>query len=176
MHRCRVKVCGITSVEDAAFACAAGVDAIGLVFYAKSARYVTPEQAAMIARSLPPFVTCTGLFMNVDRDFVSSVLAAVPLDLLQFHGSEPPSFCSSFGLPYIKAAGVQGVDAVPAELLACAQHHVDARGFLIDSHAPGQAGGTGKTLDWTQVPQGFPRPLVLAGGLVGLAARLLARK
>ncbi|HPE61966.1 MAG TPA: phosphoribosylanthranilate isomerase [Thiolinea sp.] len=165
MRRCRVKVCGITSVEDAAFAGAAGVDAIGLVFYAASSRYVTPDRAAAIAHSLPPFVTCTGLFMDVDRDFVSRVLAAVPLDLLQFHGSESPSFCSSFGLPYIKVAGVLGVDSVQADLATCARDYADARGFLIDSHAPGQAGGTGKTFDWTRVPQDFPRPLVLAGGL-----------
>ena len=87
MLRCRVKVCGVTSVADVQMLCAAGVDAVGLVFYAKSKRNVSIEQASAICRAVSPFVTTVGLFLDADADFVHDVLAAVPLDVLQFHGS-----------------------------------------------------------------------------------------
>jgi phosphoribosylanthranilate isomerase len=157
----RVKICGITSVTDALNAANAGADALGFVFYAKSPRYVTPEQAAEICRALPPFVTSVGLFMNADAEQVRATLDIVSLDLLQFHGSEPPEFCRSFGRPYIKALGIQGL----VNFAEQADRYPDALGILVDSHALGKAGGTGQTFDWKLLPKNYSKPIILAGGL-----------
>lgn len=157
----RVKICGITSVTDALNAANAGADALGFVFYAKSPRYVTPEQAAEICRALPPFVTSVGLFMNADAEQVHATLDIVSLDLLQFHGSEPPEFCRSFGRPYIKALGIQGL----VNFAEQADRYPDALGILVDSHALGKAGGTGQTFDWKLLPKNYSKPIILAGGL-----------
>jgi phosphoribosylanthranilate isomerase len=162
--RCRVKVCGITSVADALMVSAAGVDAIGLVFYPKSKRNLSIAQAAEICRAVPPFVTTVGLFLDAEADFVREVLAAVPLDVLQFHGSETPGYCRQFPRPYMKAVGMKGL-AASGGFAAYADRYPDAQGFLVDSHAPGAAGGTGETFDWTQVPQDYSKPIILAGGL-----------
>lgn len=161
--RCRVKVCGITSIADAAVVAQAGVDAIGLVFYAKSPRHVAIQQAAHICQSLPPFVTSVGLFLNADEQYVKAVLSQVKLDLLQFHGTETPEYCRSFGRPYMKALGMKGKQAHEFAALAAPYH--DALGILVDSHETGAAGGTGHTFDWTQVPQDYEKPIILAGGL-----------
>lgn len=162
--RCRVKVCGITSVVDAQMVCAAGVDAIGLVFYPKSKRNLSIPQAVEICRAIPPFVTTVGLFLDAEAAFVREVLAAVPLDALQFHGSETPDYCRQFQRPYLKAVGMKGL-AECGGFRAYADRFPDAQGFLVDSHAPGAAGGTGEVFDWTQVPRDYPKPIVLAGGL-----------
>lgn len=163
MRRCRVKVCGITSVADAQMVSAAGVDAVGLVFYAKSSRNVTVEQAAVICAALPPFVSVVGLFLDASEAFVNEVLDAVPLDVLQFHGSETPEYCNGFRRPYIKGLGMSGVTGDDFRELA--DQYPSAQGVLVDSHAPGAAGGTGKTFDWTQVPQDYAKAIILAGGL-----------
>ena len=162
--RTRVKICGITSTQDADYVCAAGADSIGLVFYEKSPRNVTIAQAKEICDSLPPFVTCVGLFLNPTDDFVNSVLDEVKLDLLQFHGSETPEFCDSFSRPYIKAIGMEGIDSED-EFAEITKKHTNTKGFLVDSHATGKAGGTGKTFDWKNVPQMQEKPIILAGGL-----------
>ena len=99
----RIKICGLTQVDDALVAVKAGADALGFVFYPPSPRAVTPEQAAEIIQQLPPFVMMVGLFVNPEPEWVEGVLKQVPLDLLQFHGDEPEAFCQSFGRPYIKA-------------------------------------------------------------------------
>lgn len=158
--RCRVKVCGITSVADAQMISCAGADALGLVFYPKSPRNVSLEQARAISHSLPPFVTRVGLFLNAERDFITQVLDQVVLDVIQFHGNESAEFCRSFGRPYIKALGMLGQN-----FYDLAREYPDAQGLLVDSHAPGVAGGTGQTFDWTQLPQNYPQALILAGGL-----------
>ena len=162
--RCRVKVCGITSVADAQMLAAAGVDAIGLMFYPSSSRYVSASQAAEICAALPPFVTTVGLFLDADAEFVREVLLSVPLDVLQFHGMESPEYCGQFGRPYLKAVGMKGLEAYGG-FAAYADRYPQAQGILVDSHAPGAAGGTGQTFDWTQVPQDYPKPIILAGGL-----------
>lgn len=164
MMRCRVKVCGITRVADAQMLCHAGVDALGLVFYANSKRNVSIEQAAAICQAVTPFVTTVGLFLDADADFVREVLAVVPLDVLQFHGAESPEFCRQFPRPYLKAVGMKGL-AAEGGFTAYADRYPDAQGFLVDSHAPGAAGGTGETFDWTQVPHDYAKPIILAGGL-----------
>jgi phosphoribosylanthranilate isomerase len=157
----RVKICGITSIEDAHNVAAAGADAIGLVFYEKSSRFVTPEQAAKICNSLPPFVTSVALFMNADAEQVSDTISKVKLDLLQFHGTESADFCRSFNKPYIKAVGIDGLK----NFTEYADQFHDALGILIDSHALGKAGGTGETFDWDLLPKNYSKPIILAGGL-----------
>jgi len=162
--RTRVKICGITSPQDARDVCAAGADSIGLVFYGKSPRNVSIAQATEICDSLPPFVTCVGLFLNPSSDFVNEVLTDVKLDLLQFHGLETAEFCDSFSRSYIKAIGMEGVKTED-EFTEITKQYSNAKGFLVDSHASGKAGGTGKTFDWKNVPQMQQKPIILAGGL-----------
>lgn len=162
--RCRVKVCGITSVADALMVSAAGADALGLVFYSKSKRNLSIKQAAEICKVAPPFVATVGLFLDAEASFVRDVLASMTLSLLQFHGSESPSYCAQFAHPYLKAVGMKGI-AASGGFKAYADQYPEAQGFLVDSHAPGAAGGTGETFDWTQVPQDYPKPIILAGGL-----------
>ena len=157
----RIKICGITRVEDALAAAHSGADAIGLVFHEKSPRYVTVQQAARLARALPPFVTVVGLFVDVSADYVRAVLDEVPLDVLQFHGGEEPEFCASFNLPYIKAIRVrEGMD-----LVQCASRYAGAQGMLLDAWVEGVPGGTGATFDWALIPHDLPLPVILSGGL-----------
>ena len=166
----RVKICGITSVADALQVAAAGADAIGLVFYKKSSRYVSVEQAVEICEALPPFVSVVALFMNASSDYVHEVIADVHCNMLQFHGDESPSFCSSFDQPYMKAVamGHKGGDASDEDdfnFTEYADQYPDAKAFLVDGHAPGEAGGSGQSFDWQQIPIDYPAPIILAGGL-----------
>lgn len=158
--RTRVKICGLTREADVASAVEAGADAVGLVFHRASPRFVDREQALRLCRAVPAFVSVVGLFLDEDAEWVREVIDAVPLELLQFHGTESPAYCRSFGRRYIKALGLgggAGADGV--------QGHDEAVGILLDAHAPGQQGGTGQRLDWTRIPRLGPRPWVLAGGL-----------
>ena len=158
---CRVKICGITRVEDALAVAKSGADAIGLVFYEKSPRHVSIEKAAQLASALPPFVTVVGLFVNASAKAVRETLDSVSLDVLQFHGDETPAFCEQFHKPYLKAIRVKpGVD-----LLQCAELFHSAQGLLLDAHVEGIPGGTGAVFDWTLIPANLPLPLILSGGL-----------
>ena len=159
--RTRIKFCGITQSSDAKLAAELGVDAIGLVFYHKSPRGITPQRAVGIIESTPPFVTIVGLFLNPEPAYVREVLAAVPLDLLQFHGNERPQDCDAYDKPYIKAVPMGGV----LDVLAYTAEYSNAAGFLLDSHVPGGAGGSGSTFDWNRKPVNLNKPLILAGGL-----------
>lgn len=157
----RVKICGITRIEDALAAAHSGADAIGLVFYQHSPRLVSIELAAQLAAALPPFVSVVGLFVNAEAAFVREVLARVPLDLLQFHGDELPEYCAQFHKPYLKAIRVKaGVD-----LLQCASDFRGARGLLLDAHVDGIPGGTGTAFDWTLIHGNLALPVILSGGL-----------
>jgi phosphoribosylanthranilate isomerase len=157
----RVKICGITRPEDALAAVRLGADAVGLVFYAKSPRHVSPQQALEITRALPPFVTSVGLFVNPTAAEVETVLQALHLDLLQFHGEEPPELCRRFRVPYLKAVRVKpGLD-----LVQYAASYSDARGLLLDAFVEGAHGGTGQSFDWGLIPAALPLPVVLSGGL-----------
>jgi len=138
-----------------------GVDAIGLVFYAKSPRSVSIDQARSICDALPGFVTAVALFLNPDDELVRQVIANVKIDLLQFHGTETVNFCESFAKPYIKTLGVSGEDNV-VELV---ESYASARSVLLDSHVHGAAGGTGETFDWLSIPEELRRNIILAGGL-----------
>lgn len=160
MHT-RVKICGITRPEDGRLAAELGADAVGLVFYTRSPRVVTVEQARSIVERLPPFVCVVGLFVDERADVIRRVLDAVRIDLLQFHGAEEPAFCGGFGRPYIKAVPMHpGVD-----LKRQADLYTDALGLLLDSFRQGSAGGTGTAFDWSRVPADQEKPVILAGGL-----------
>lgn len=156
----RIKICGLTRQEDLAAAVHAGADAIGLVFYPASPRFVDLPTAAALARAVPPFVTVVGLFVNADAALVNETLAAVPLHMLQFHGDEDDAYCRQFHRPYMKAARVTpGLD-----LVQYASAFPSAQAILLDAFVEGYGGG-GKVFDWSLVPPQLNRPLVLSGGL-----------
>ncbi|APU30068.1 N-(5'-phosphoribosyl)anthranilate isomerase [Ectopseudomonas alcaliphila JAB1] len=157
----RSKICGITRIEDALAAVEAGADAIGLVFYGKSPRAVSVEQAAAILQALPPFVTSVGLFVDMPRDELQQLLQRLPLDLLQFHGDESPADCEGHGRPYIKALRVRPGEDVAAAMAP----YAGARGILLDTFVEGVPGGTGASFDWSLVPENADKPIILAGGL-----------
>ena len=159
--RTRIKICGITRIEDAQVAATCGADAIGLVFYAASPRAVTLEQAAAIARSVPAFVTCVGLFVNPRAEEVEEVIQQVPIDCLQFHGEESAGFCEQFGRPYIKAIRVNQDTDINLE----ARRYTQARAVLLDAYVKDIPGGTGESFDWTRIPADCAKPVILAGGL-----------
>lgn len=157
----RVKICGITRVEDGLACARLGADAVGLVFYAQSPRMVDPGRAREIVCALPPFISTVALFVNPTPEEVEKVLADVRPDILQFHGDEPPEFCRRFGVPYLKAVRVKpGVD-----LVQYADFYADAKGLLLDAYVKGTPGGTGQSFDWSLIPAGLKLPLVLSGGL-----------
>jgi phosphoribosylanthranilate isomerase len=159
MTRVRVKICGLRRLDDLRAAVDAGADAVGFVFVPDSPRHVETESAAHLVRAVPPFVERVGLFLDADAAWVRTVLQAVPLSLLQFHGREEVAFCRQFGLPYVKAisAGLTSIREAEAR-------YADAAGILVDSHRPGGPGGTGRVVDWAKLRAGR-LPLILAGGL-----------
>ena len=159
--RTRVKICGITRVEDAAAAAAHGADAIGLIFYRPSPRDVAPERAREIVAATPAFVTTVAVFVNPTREEVETVIRESGVNLLQFHGDEPPEFCSGFSRPYIKAARLRpGLD-----LLKYLSPYAAARAWMLDSFHEDLWGGTGGAFDWSLVPRDAAKPVVLSGGL-----------
>ena len=161
VKRTRVKVCGITRPEDARVAAAAGVDAIGLVFYAKSPRFVGLSDAAVISAEVGPFVTTVGLFVNAPQQQVAGTLERVGLQLLQFHGDEDDEYCRQFGRPFIKAIRMAPDLNLSKELA----RFPSASGFLFDAWHKDKYGGTGETFAWRRLPSGSDFPLILAGGL-----------
>ncbi len=157
--RTRVKICGITRPGDALAAAQAGADAIGLVFYPPSPRYLSLERAREIRDVLPPFVQTVALFVNADGAQVSQVIGRVHPAMLQFHGDEAPDFCAQFGLPFVKACRMkQGVSA-----LEYLRPFSRAAAWLFDSHVP-EYGGVGESFDWSLVPA-TDKPVILSGGL-----------
>lgn len=156
----RVKICGITRRQDAEYAAKIGVDAIGLVFYEPSPRYVSAQQAQQIIQQLPPFLTTVGLFVNAEPDFVRQCLSQVSLDVLQFHGDESAGYCEQFSKPYLKALRMREETDLQIE----AERYRSASALLLDSYQPGIPGGTGMTFDWSMIKQ-IEMPIILAGGL-----------
>lgn len=160
-RRTRTKICGITRPEDGVIAATQGADAVGLVFYPPSPRYVEAEQAREVITALPPFVTTVGLFVDAAEEEVRALLNVVPLDLLQFHGNEEDAYCRSFGRPYIKA--IRMTDGV--DLNELVTRYASASALLLDSFQSGVPGGTGHAFDWARIPAGLEKPIILAGGL-----------
>ena len=159
--RTRVKICGITRAQDAIKAVEFGADAIGLVFYGKSPRAISIDDARAIIQKIPPFVTVVGLFVDPSPKDVAAVLHRVSLDLLQFHGDELPSECSAYGKPYIKAIKMREGDDIAAQVA----RYTSARGILLDTYDPKVPGGTGRVFDWNRIPKDLDKPIILAGGL-----------
>ncbi|HSH55063.1 MAG TPA: phosphoribosylanthranilate isomerase [Methylotenera sp.] len=159
--RTRVKICGITRVEDALKAVELGADAIGLVFYAPSPRNVSIQQAMEIANQVPAFVSVVGLFVDAEAGFVNEVISQVKLDLLQFHGDETPEECAQYRLPFIKAIRVK----IDTNLVQYADKFMAAKALLLDAYTEGVAGGTGNVFDWNLIPKNLVKPVILAGGL-----------
>ena len=166
MVRTRVKICGITRVDDAISAVNAGADAIGLVFYAPSPRCVSIAQAKAIVAAIPPFVSVVGLFVNATTAEIQSVLLQVRLDIIQFHGDETPQHCeqacAQINLPYYKAIRVKP----DTNLLQYAIDFKAAKALLLDTYSEQAYGGTGHVFDWNLIPKNLTKPIILAGGLV----------
>ncbi|ABO57426.1 Phosphoribosylanthranilate isomerase [Burkholderia sp. KJ006] len=177
--RTRIKLCGLSRVDDVLHAAALGADAIGLVFYPNSPRAVTIVQAAELAQAAPPFVSVVGLFVNATEAEIEAVVRDVPLTMLQFHGDETPQQCEALGraarLPWLRAVRV-GPSTQPADLVESDLHYSKARGLLFDTLVP-DYGGSGKVFDWSLIPAELAHRAVLSGGLnaqnVGDAIRRL---
>lgn len=157
----KVKICGITNAIDAQRVCDCGADAVGLVFYPPSPRYVELEQAIEIVAGLPPFMSSVALFVNASQKEVESVLQQTAIDIIQFHGDESAEFCASFSRPYIKAIRMkEGLDLYGLE-----HEYASARALLLDTYKKGTPGGTGESFNWEKVPHDLKKPIILAGGL-----------
>ncbi len=160
MSRTRIKICGLTRVDDALAAVDAGADAIGLVFYPPSPRAVDLEQALAIRRALPPFVATVALFVNADAAAIERVIERLRPSLLQFHGDESPQDCARYGHPYLRAARMRpGLD-----LVDFGSRYASAQGILVDAFVDGYGGG-GEVFDWSLIPKNVDFPIVLSGGL-----------
>jgi phosphoribosylanthranilate isomerase len=158
--RTRIKICGLTRESDVDTAVDAGADAVGFVFYERSARHVAVERAAQLARRLPAFVTPVGLFVNASPAVIAEAVQAIPQLVLQFHGDETPSDCAVARRPYLRAARM----APGFDLLDFAARYPDAQALLLDAYVEGYGGG-GKVFDWSLIPTDVSRPVVLSGGL-----------
>ena len=161
MRRTRVKICGITRPAHARAAAGVGADAIGLMFFQPSPRYVTRERARAVCAALPPLVSVVGVFVNPEPCEVEAVVEELPVDLLQFHGDEAPDLCEEVGKPYVKAVRVRTRD----DIVRVAERYSGARALLLDAHHDVLWGGTGTQFDWNMVPNDVDRPIILAGGL-----------
>lgn len=167
LHRTRIKLCGLSRVEDVQHAVALGADAVGFVFYPPSPRSVSVAQAAELARHVPPLVSIVGLFVNATPERIREVTSSVPLSLLQFHGDETPEQCKELahiaGLSYWRALRI-GPDASPSHLIESSNQFKAANGLLLDALVEGFGGG-GKVFDWSLIPTDLGHQAVLSGGL-----------
>ena len=156
----KVKICGITNVEDALLAVSAGADAVGFVFHESSPRFVFPEQAGAIIRVLPPFIQVVGLFVNADIGFVNETSDLCGLDLVQLHGDEPPEYCGQVNRRVIKAFRVKDITSLDP------LKNYQVSGYLLDAWSPAAYGGTGMSFNWevAKVAEKY-NPIILAGGL-----------
>ncbi|HJP12248.1 MAG TPA: phosphoribosylanthranilate isomerase, partial [Gammaproteobacteria bacterium] len=141
----KIKICGFTNAENAQQAALAGIDAIGLNFYAKSPRHIDIDSAREIVAALPPFVNKVGLFVNANPSLIDEVLCEVALDTLQFHGDESPSDCAQYEMPFIKAIRV----SPELDLIKTANEYSQASALLLDTYQPDVYGGSGKSFDWS---------------------------
>jgi len=170
-HRTRIKICGLTREQDVQAAVAAGADALGFVFYPKSPRYVTQQQAGGLLAKVPPFITTVGLFVNVEPRQLQEIVALAPVSLLQFHGDETVEQCAALAQavnrPFIRAMRI-GSATTAADLLEYAQAYRDSShlfaGLLLDTLVEAY-GGSGKVFDWSLIPKELAPQVVLSGGL-----------
>lgn len=170
--RTRVKICGLTREQDVEAAVGAGADALGFVFYGPSPRNVSIAKAVELVKGLPPYVTSVALFVNAAADEIARVVDEVGIDLLQFHGDEPPEFCDTHERPWMRALRMRP----EVDPLAEAGRFGAARGLLLDAYRPGVPGGTGETFDWARIPADLASRIVLAGGLTPSNVRQAVRQ
>lgn len=159
--RTRIKFCGITRKQDALIAAELGVDAIGMIFVKNSKRCVAIRTASEIVRALPPFITSVAVVANMTATEIATIIAEVPIDLLQFHGAEDAAFCAQFNKPYIKTIAMPNETPI-SEIL---QQYPQAQGFLFDTQVRQQLGGSGLVFDWQLIPKNIAPKIILAGGL-----------
>ncbi|ARS53722.1 phosphoribosylanthranilate isomerase [Kushneria konosiri] len=157
--RTRIKICGLTREADIDAAIKAGADALGFVMWPGSKRALTPERLEQLSARVPPFVTRVGLFVDQAPDLIAN--CAPWLDMLQFHGEEPPEACELYGMSWLKALRMRD----DIDLYQQAERYHRARGLLLDAYRPGVPGGTGEVFDWSRVPDDLALPIILAGGL-----------
>lgn len=156
----KIKICGITRLDDALHAVRSGADALGFVFHEASPRYIFPEQAASIIRALPPFVQAVGLFVNADSEFVNATSDQCRLDIVQLHGDEQPEYCDLIKRRVIKVFRVKEITSIEPI------RNYRVAGILLDAFSPRAYGGTGLTFNWEiALAAGKYGPVILAGGL-----------
>lgn len=154
-------MCGMTRREDIEQAAQLGVDAVGLIFYPKSARYLTLVKAKALLKDLPPFMDIVAVLVNPEVDFVNQLLEELPVHLLQFHGDESPEFCQQFNRPYIKTIHPDSEH----QILEASRQFKSAQSLLLDTLLPGSRGGTGTVFNWQLIPEALSKNYILAGGL-----------
>lgn len=159
--RTRVKVCGITNLDDALAAVASGADALGFIFWPHSSRYISATKATEICAEIPPFVTRVGVLVDPTRHELDGLMRQVALDIFQFHGNETADFCNSQPHAYYKALRM----SADMDVVAAAKQYDSSRGLLVDSYVPDVPGGSGRTFEWRQLPKNHIKPIILAGGL-----------
>ncbi|MCF6766227.1 phosphoribosylanthranilate isomerase [Thiotrichales bacterium 19S3-7] len=157
----RVKICGITNLEDALFAANLGADALGFVFYKKSPRYISADKARSIITQLPPFIHSVGLFVNHTAEEIKEILTITPLSLLQFHGDENEDFIDQFQRPFIKAIRIKE----SSDFEDACHNFPNAQSILVDHYKENSFGGTGETFNWSLIPKQRKKSIILAGGL-----------
>ena len=153
------KICGITNVDDAKVAVENGASAIGLIFYEKSPRAISIEDAKSISKQLSEFVCRVGVFVNHENDFIHKAISEVPLDMIQLHGEETPEFCYQFKVPVLKTFRIKDKESLST------MNEYNVSGFLLDTFSNDQYGGTGKTIDWSLLNEKSEIPIILSGGL-----------
>lgn len=164
LFRTRIKFCGMTRAGDVRLASELGADAVGFVFADGSPRRVHPEEARTMRIALAPLVDAVAVFRDNAAEEVREVVKQVRPSLLQFHGDEDDAFCRGFGVPYLKAVPMGG-DASWENAIALQVRYPAAAAFLFDSHGNGADGGSGRTFDWSRIPDGLNKPVMVAGGL-----------
>ena len=153
------KICGITNLDDANVAVENGASAIGFIFYEKSPRTISINNAKSISKHLPKTIARVGVFVNHEKDFINEAISEVPLDMIQLHSDETPDFCNQFDVPILKALRIKN----EASLSVMDQYDVAV--FLLDTFSNDQYGGTGETFDWSVLNRKFKTPIILSGGL-----------
>ena len=159
--RTRVKMCGMTRIEDIEYAAHLGVDALGFIFYQKSSRCISIDQARSLLESLPPFIDSVAVLVNPEVEFVTRLINELPIHCLQFHGDESPDFCQQFSKPFIKAIHPHS----PEHIGSCMNDFKGAQALLLDTPSASVRGGSGLSFDWQIIPKNLPKPYILAGGL-----------
>ena len=161
MKKIRIKICGVTNLEDAYDAVKLGADALGFIFFPGSSRFIESLDARAIVSSIPPFISKIGLFVNPSKDTVEDCIKNVGIDTLQFHGEESSEFCSIFGLPWIKTISVDKNTDIEKKIV----QYKNASAYLFDTKKSESFGGTGEVFDWNLIPKNLTKPFILAGGL-----------